>query len=148
MLQGEFPLKCSFIEGDRLAVITNRSIRIYDSKFKQISEQSFAEGKIAAFDANSNGAVAVINNGVQKNVYAYDSDGDKIFDGVLSDNVSSVSVCGGYLFFRTVSGVIRIDASSDEKQFLPSDSGSMLIYDENTAVVCGDAKAEYLVFDD
>ena len=47
---------------------------------------------------------------------------------------------------RTASGVIRIDMDKNEREFLPSESGKMLIYGNDTAMVCGDAKAEYLVF--
>ena len=147
LLQGEFPLRCSFIEGGGLVVITDRSIRVYDDDFKQVSEQSFGEAKICAFDANENGAIAVVSKGSERNVYAYDSDGDELFDGAVSENVSSAAVYGDYLFLGTVSGVIRIDSSDGEREFLPSENGKMLVYSEDTAIVCGDAKAEYLVFD-
>jgi hypothetical protein len=47
---------------------------------------------------------------------------------------------------RTATGVIRIDIRREESEFLACDSGKMLIYGEDTAMVCGDARAEYLVF--
>ena len=148
LIQGEFPLQCAFLGDDRLAVITDRSIRIYDDDSKQIYSQSFGEAKICAVSANENGAIAVVSNGSLKTVYSFDSDGEPLYGGRVSENISAAAVHGDYLFLRTVTGVIRIDASSGAQSFLPSDSGKMLIYSEDTAIVCGDAKAEYLVFYD
>ncbi len=146
LLQGEFPLKCSFIDNDSLAVVTNRSIRIYDKNFKQTELQSFGEAEICAFDATENGAIAVVSTGTQKNIFAFDSDGDRAFGGSVNENISAASIFGDHLFLRTVTGVIRVNMSNAAKEFLPSDGGKMLIYSEDTAIVCGDAKAEYLVF--
>jgi hypothetical protein len=47
---------------------------------------------------------------------------------------------------RTTSGVTRVDLKRKTSEFLASESGKMLIYSEDTAMVCGDARAEYLVF--
>jgi hypothetical protein len=147
LLQGEFPLKCSFVEGGGLVVITNRSLRVYDEDLDETSAYGFGEAAICAFDANSNGTVAVVSTGTQKNVLALDGEGDKIFSGTIGENISAESTYGDFIFLRTVTGVIRIDTSNGEREFLPSDSGKMPIYGEDTAIVCGDAKAEYLVFD-
>ena len=65
----------------------------------------------------------------------------------MEENVSAVGKVGESIFLRTVSGVIRIDTKKDKKEFLPCEEGKMLIYDTDTAIVCGDAKAEYLVFE-
>ena len=129
-----------------MAVITDRSIRVYDKNFKEISCELFGEGEISAFNASSTGGAAVVSHGAQKSIIAFGENGKTVYNGSVSENVSYVAVSGDFLFLRTVSGVIRIDMTNDEREFLRSDSGYMLIHSDDTAIVCGDAKAEYLVF--
>ena len=47
---------------------------------------------------------------------------------------------------RTAKGVTRVNVKDQSSEFLASESGEMLIYSEDTAMVCGDARAQYLVF--
>ena len=145
-LTGEFPLRCAFLDNDAVAVVTDRSVRVYDRSFNEIAVQNFGEAEINAFDANEHGVVAVASRGTQKNIIAFDEKGNKLYSGTEGENISSVGVFGDFVFLRTVSGVIRLDTKTDGRQYLPSDSGKMLIYGEDTAIVCGEAKAEYLVF--
>ena len=145
-LNGEFPLACSFLDNGGIAVITNRSLRIYDKNFNEKAAEDFGKSKISAFEASREGATVVVGEGIRKNVLSFDKKGNMIYDGGISENVSAVTQTDGFIFARTVSGVIRIDASGDKREFLPSDSGKMLVYDKDTAIVCGEARAEYLVF--
>ena len=145
-MSGEFPLRCSFMADDRIAVITDRSFRVYDKGFKEIAAEYFGEGNVSAFDVNDNGGAVVINEEREKKVLAFDEKGKVICDGRMAENVSAVSVCGDFVFLRTVNGVVRIDTHSKTRENLDCYSGYMLVYDDNTAIVCGDAKAEYLVF--
>lgn len=145
-IEGEFPLKCVFLENDDVAVITDRSVRVYDKSFKETSYEPFGEGDISAFNASQRGGAVVVSHGSQKNVLAFNEKGKTVYNGNVGENVSAVDIAGDFIFLRTVSGVVRIDMNSDEREYLGSDSGEMLVYGEDTAIVCGDAKAEYLVF--
>lgn len=146
-IDGEFPFSCSFLENGELAVVTNRSIRIFDQKFKQSELESFYESDVSAFNVSRNGAVAVVSSGSVRTAYAFDSKGNLVYNKQIGDNVTKVDIVGKYLFLQTSSGVIRIDTDSKERQFLSSSQGDMLVYSEDTAIVCGEAKAEYLVFE-
>jgi hypothetical protein len=145
-LDGEFPLKCAFLENDSVALITNRSIRIYNKSFTEVSVEELGEGEISAFDATKQGGAVVISRGSQKRVLAFNENGKTVYDGTVSENISEAAFVSEYVFLRTVSGVIRINVNDEDREFLSSDSGEMLIYGEDTAIVCGEAKAEYLVF--
>ena len=146
-LSGEFPLACSFLEGGELAVITNRSIRIFDKRLDEIDGKNFNGASVSAFSATPDGAAVVANNGVPKTVIAYDSDGKLIYNADIGENVSEISVKEDFIFLRTVAGVTRLKSKSEDSEFLPSEGGKMLIYSKDTAIVCGEAKAEYLVFE-
>lgn len=145
-LEGEFPLRCSFLEGGELAVITNRSIRIYDKKLKQKEAIQFGEVSVTAFDASQKGAAVAVNSETRKKVIAFDKNAKLVYNDEVADNVSDLSVYDEFVFIQTGSGVIRIDGSNGKSERLTCDAGRLLIYGEDTAIVCGDAKARYLVF--
>ena len=50
------------------------------------------------------------------------------------------------MFIRTDEGVLRVDSKNSTEEFLSSSQGKLIIYNAYTALVCGDSKAEYLVF--
>ena len=146
-IDGEFPFSCSFLENGELAVVTNRSLRIFDQKFKQSELESFYESDVSAFNVSRNGAVAVVSSGSVRTAYAFDSNGNLVYNKQIGENITRADIVGKYLFLQTSAGVIRIDTDSKERQFLSSSQGTMLVYSEDTAIVCGEAKAEYLVFE-
>ena len=65
----------------------------------------------------------------------------------MSNNIKDIGVFENYIFLRTDDGILRIKGNSTDEQFLTSGQGKMLIYSSDTALVCGDSKAEYLVFE-
>ena len=146
-IEGEFPLSCAHLDNGRLAVITNRSMRIFDKDFKQTENVSFYEATVTAFNVSKNGAIAVVSSGSVRTVYALNSAGKLVYNRTIGENVTKADIVGDYLFLQTASGVIRINTGNKTRQFLSSSDGSMLVYSEDTAIVCGEAKAEYLVFD-
>ena len=145
-INGEFPIGCSFLDNGRIAVLTNVSVRIYDKNCNQIERNTFYGSSIRAFSVNTYGVSVVIGSESQKNVISFDKKGDLVYNSPIEENVSSIILEGKYLFLRTSDGVIRIDVNNEESEFLTSENGKMLVYNENTAMVCGDARAEYLVF--
>lgn len=145
-IDGEFPIGCSFIDGDRIALLTNNAVHIYDKNCKETEELTFYGESIRAFEVSADGVAVVTGSESQKNVRAFDKKGNLVYNSSIAENVSALSLEGGYLFMRTATGVIRIDIRREESEFLACDSGKMLIYGEDTAMVCGDARAEYLVF--
>lgn len=146
-VDGEFPISCAYLENGELAVVTNGSIRIFDKNLKQKKVQNFYEASVTAFNVSQNGAVAVVSSGSVRTVYAFDASGDQVYNKHIGENVSKTDIVGKYLFLQTASGVIRINTDDKTRQYLSSDKGTMLVYSEDTAIVCGEAKAEYLVFD-
>ena len=143
----EFPISCSYLENGNLAVITNGSIRIFDKNLNQNQKESFYEATINAFNVSKNGAVAVVSSGTVRTVYAYNSKGALVYNKPIGENIIKADIVGKYLFLQTASGVIRIDTDNKTREFLSSSQGDMLVYSEDTAIICGEAKAVYLVFD-
>ena len=145
-IDGEFPIGCAYLDNGRIAVLTNLAIRIYDKDLDEREKHTFYGSNIRAFKTSADGISVVVSSDAEKKIIAYDEKGEFDYEDDLGENVSAIEQCDGYLFLRTASGVIRIDMDNNEREFLPSESGKMLIYGNDTAMVCGEAKAEYLVF--
>ncbi len=144
---GEFPIKCGFTDNNTFAVITDSRVRILNKNFeeKNVSDD-YSGGSLTGFFLNSDGvAVSVIKSSTSK-IISYDKSGNKLYSKSIYENVLDIGVYGKFLFLQTARGVIRIDAESGDKEELLSGQGKMLIYNGNTVLVCGESKAEYLVF--
>lgn len=147
-INGEFLLKCGFLSEERFAVITDRSIRIYDKYFEEYETYSYGNGTVSGFTVNEQGAAVSYTLNSKNIAIVFDKSGNLLYNESINDNVKDINVYDGYVFLRTDSGVIRINAKNGADEFLSSEQGSMLIYSSDTVLVCGDAKAEYLVFGD
>ena len=146
-LEGEFPLGCEFLDGRCFALVTDRYIRIYDSDFSEKEKSADYSGEILrGFTLSSQGAAVATIEASQNKVYAFDYRGNELFSDSVAYNVLDIGMAGSYLFLQTEQGVARVHASDGAAQLLPSGHGDLLVYNEETAVVCGESKAEYLIF--
>lgn len=147
-ISGEFLYKCGFLADGRFAAITDRAIHIYDKYFEELETYEYTNAAISGFDISSHGvAVSYVLN--SKNIaIVFDKSGNLLYNEAINDNIKDIGIYGKYVFLRTDSGVIRFNAVNDARELLTSDQGTMLIYSDDTVLVCGDSKAEYLVFED
>lgn len=145
--EGEFPLGCVFLEKDSFAVITDHCIRIYDQNFSLAKSSNLYESQnITAYTITEEGVAVAISNSSKNFLIAFDKAGNLLYNNSTQMNISDVGIFDQMLFVQNESGITRIDPSNNKHKFLPSDQGKMLIYNENTALVCGSSKAEYLIF--
>ena len=130
-------------------MITDGRIRIYDKNF-EVTEKSFdfMDRNLTGFHLSENGVAVSAISDTKCMILAYGSNGEKIYDSSVTYNVKDISVYGEFIFLQTDHGITRINSKSGEKNYLNSGQGKMLIYDESTAIVCGESKAEYIVFKD
>lgn len=147
-LDGEFLIESAFLADERFGVITDRSIRIFDKYFEELESYSYNNGVVSGFHADEQG-IAVSYTQNSKNIaIVFDKNGNLLYNESINDNVKDVGVYGSYVFLRTDDGVIRVNSKDHADQLLTSGQGKMLIYGSDTVLICGDAKAEYLVFED
>lgn len=150
---GEFPMACGFLEDNGFAMLTNRHIRIFDRAMeeKNISED-YSAGNITGYSLTSEGVAVSAMLSSQTMVCAFDKSGQLLYEDTVDFNVSDVGVFDSYIFLQTESGVERLDShakkEADRFQSLPSGDGKMLIYNQKTVLICGESKAEYLIFQD
>ena len=146
-IDGEFLVECGFLSKDVFAVITDRSIRLYDKFFQEMDSLTYYNGVISGYDVSEHGAAVSYTYNSQNVAIVFDKNGNLLYNEATNNNIKDIGVFENYVFLRTDDGVLRIKGNSTDEQFLTSGQGKMLIYSADTALVCGDSKAEYLVFE-
>lgn len=147
VIDGEYVLSTGFISENIFAVVTDRAVHLYDKNFEDIDDYyDYGGGTVTGYRVNEYGVAVAYTVNSQNIAIAFDKSGNMLYNENIDSNIKDVDIFGEYIFFRTDSGVVRINTSSFDEQQLTSGQGDMLIYSEDTALICGDSKAEYLVF--
>ena len=147
----QFPLSCSFLEGGRLAVITNRSSAVFESNKEEyeIYDSYSYSGELSAVWSGAGGSAIAIKdttlNDVNK-VIAFDKNGDIIYEDVVHESVREIAVLGDYVFIKSDTGVVRVRTKNGEEEKYTTQAGHMLVYSEDTVIICGESKAIYVKF--
>ncbi len=150
VLPYEFPLACSFLEKGRLSVITDSSATVLDDLYNVYEEQRYG-GEVSAVYADEGGAAVALKTGALNDVnkiIAFDSEGKLLYSDIVRESARQIEVCGKYIFIKSDTGAVRVDSASGEEEKYECQSGKMLVYDEETAIVCAESKAVYIKFND
>lgn len=149
---GEFPLACSFLDDGGFAFITDTRVRTFDKIFREKAESdSYFAGSVSAVWCDNEYAAVAFNNGITSDtneVFVFDKRGELVYNDVVRSDVSQFAVRDGYFFVKNTVGVIRIRIEDGNKESLECQDGKMLVYDGSTVLVCAEAKAVYLNFED
>lgn len=147
-LTGEFPLDCGFMENNKFALITDSAVRIFDEAFEESVAQiySYQGGSVTGFSVSAEGVAVSATVSSRNEIVAFDKKGTLLYNDSVAASVTDVSVFSEYVFLQTETGVIRLNTKSKTEEEISSGHGKMLLYNANTAVICGSSKAEYVVF--
>ena len=147
--RGEFPLAVTPIGNDRLAVVTDYAVRIFDSDGEELSRAEYFDGEVTDIYVSPGGVAVSTLRSAENRVAAVNPEGELIYNGAVPYNISEIGIDGNFIFINTGSGVARMAADGNGKaEYISSGGGKMLIYDSETVMVCGESKAEYLVYSD
>ena len=147
-MDGVFPLKCSFFENGSLCVITDGAVSIIDDKYKTSESLGYTE-EISAICADKNGAAVALRSGALNDlnkVISFDEEGKLFYNGSVQSSVEEIGVRGGYIFLKSTQGASRFDVSSEKLESYDCQTGTLMVYDESTAIVCGESSAVYIKF--
>ena len=147
-LAGEFPLDCGFMDNDNFAVITDGAVRIFDESFEETVAQSYEYrgGNVTGYFVGDQGVAVSAMISSKNEVIAFDKTGNLLYNDIVQTSVTDVAVFSHYVFLQNETGVTRLNTQTKEEETLACGSGKMLLYNSHTAVICGESKAEYLVF--
>ncbi len=144
---GEFPLSCGFLENNTFALLTDHCIRILDEEYDiKETTDDYSAGNLTGYFLNELGAAACFTDSSKNTIIAFDKSGNILYNDFVTFPVSDIAVYENYVFLQTEQGVTRISTPKMTEEHLPSGQGKLLIYNADTALVCGESKAEYLVF--
>ncbi len=150
---GEFPLSCGFLENGYCALLSDHCIRIFDRELEEHEKSGdYSGGNITGYSLTSEGVAVCTIEASKNTVCAFDKSGKILYNGDVRHNVGDICVYEDFVFLRTESGVVRLHGDGSKKndeqqeETLPSGQGKMLVYNERTVIVCGESKAEYLIF--
>ena len=149
---GEFPLACSFLDGGGFATVTDCSVRLFDKRLNEKeSSEDFSSKRVSAVYADGAYCAVTFNNGIitdENEIFVFDKKGELVYNDIITSDVGQLSVCDGGVFVKNSEGVLRISIKSGKYEQLSCQDGRMLIYDTKTALVCAEAKAVYLKFEE
>jgi hypothetical protein len=127
-------------------------VRIFDRNLNEKREsEQYASYAVSAVFADGAYAAVSFNNGIttdENEIFVFDKKGEMVYNSTVSSDVEQMSVCNGYIFIKNSEGVMRVRIKDSSSSRMSCQSGRMLIYNEKTALVCAQAKAVYLKFDD
>lgn len=148
VLPYEFPLACSFLDKGRMTVLTNSSATVLDDLYNVYEEQRY-NGEISAVYADESGAAVALKPGALNDlnkIVAFDSSGDLFYSDIVRESARQIEVCGKYIFIKSDTGALRVDSANGEEEKYECQAGRLLVYDEDTAIVCAESKAVYIKF--
>ena len=145
-IEGEFPLGCGFLDEKRIAVVTTAGIYIYDQNAELLTSERYVGKTVLGFDISSHGVSVVTVYASQNEAIAFDAAGRMVYHDSILLNADEVGQFDGYLFLKAQNQVLRIELSTGQEKRLQSSDGQMLVYDQKNVLVCGEAKAAYLIF--
>ena len=112
----------------------------------EIESVEYIDSEIVDFCVTDDGfAVSTLKN-AKNQLIVFDKNGKLVYNSYIKYNVMQIGLSDDFAFVNTGDGVARISLKNGKDEFLPSDNGKLLVYSETTALICGEARAEYLVF--
>ncbi len=143
-----FPLSCSFTESGMLSVITDSSISIFGPDYELYDSVAYSSEISALFAGDSGSAIAVKTGSLNdvNRIIAFDKNGTLIYNGVIRESVNEIELYGKYVFVKSDTGAARLNTESSDTEKYDCQAGKLLVYNENTAIVCAESKAVYIKF--
>ncbi len=143
-----FPLSCSFLSDGKTAFVTNGGIMIYDDEYDLYDSFEFSDTVSAVYTGENGAAVALRTGAVNdvNRIVAFDASGNPLFDENIDESVRELAVEGDHIFIKSDTGAVRVSVRSSEKEVFDCQAGKLLVYDEATAIICGESKAVYVKF--
>jgi hypothetical protein len=143
-----FPLAFTFFDNGDLSVVTDGMVTVFDEKYNVTKSIGFIE-EISAFCADSSGVALALRSGALNGlnrVIAFDQKGELIYDALVNSSAEGIGINGRYVFLKSTNGVLRLDTNGGGTEIQTCPTGKLIVYNEDTAIVCGDSSASYIKF--
>ena len=64
----------------------------------------------------------------------------------MKSSAEGIGVFGKYIFLKSTRGVLRLDTDKGETESFDCQNGKLMVYDDKTAIICGESSAVYVKF--
>lgn len=140
-LKGAFPLRAGYFNDGGYSIVCDGAIFFYDNNSKLLSTYQYGAMTLVSADVGGAGLAAIFNKNIvgrENSAVVFDTKGNIIYNNIIGDTCADLRYWGDYVFMLTESEVIRISPSSSDAIRIKVESGAqrLLVYDENTLMLC------------
>lgn len=137
----DLPYNCYYMNGDRIAVISDGAVVIYNNKCEEIGTYGYPSGKLYRISVNEkNIALLFTDDGVnmKNTLYIIDSRGKLEREIEIRGEFSDMTVSTKYAYFAAEDGVYRLDLGNGKLYFsgVEGTDGKIIILDGSRVMLC------------
>ena len=138
---GNLPFSCHYMSGEKIAVVCQDSVFVYNNHGEKIGGYDYPSGKLQGVAASEkNLALLFVDDGVnmKNTLYILDSRGNLLKECEISGEYYDMTISSRYVYFSADDGVYRVDISSLKLEFSPvfATDGKILVLDNGRVMLC------------
>ena len=137
---GDLPYGCYYLGNDRIAVLLDDSLVIYNNKCEEIGTYEYPQGKLYKASVTDKSIALLFTNdrvNMQNTLYIIDSKGKLDREIPIEGEFSDMEVSSKYAYFAAEGGVYRLELGTGKLQFAAIDGidGDVIILDGNRVML-------------
>ena len=138
---GDLAYGVYYMNGDRIAVLCEGSLTVYNSKCEEISTFDYPTGELYRVSGNEKYMALLFTDdkvGMTNTLYLIDSRGALVRELAISGEFSDMVISSKYGYFATKGGVYRMDLNSGKLEFasVEGTDGKLIILDSARVMLC------------
>ena len=151
LLYGMMPYTASYVSSDRIAVVCNEYVAVYDLKGNLKNDYGYP-GVLTYLSLTDDGFAMLFDEGSLNNdnrLVIFDQNGNVRYFEYISGNVSDMELCRNFAYLILDGEILRVDTTFGLKSRVAfTESGARIVCFENGEIMaCTDALAYYITFD-
>lgn len=147
--RGDLPYSCHYLGNDRIAVISDDSLVVYNNKCEEIGVYEYPNGKLYRISVTEKNIALLFTDdrvNMQNTLYIVDSRGRLEREIEIRGEFSDMAVSGKHVYFAADSGAYKLEISSGKLQFASVEGGDgKIIILDNARVMLARANMSYLL---
>jgi len=136
---GAFPVDCGFGDNGSFYIICTDRVLFFNNKGELIGEHRSMTGYTSFYSDGKKLIISAADDtiGTKSSVFLFDMAGELLYNGTVSDSISSVTVTENEIFALTDDELFVIPYMGGDVESIPVDDGTLLLSTGGSAVLCG-----------
>lgn len=136
----DLPYSVHYLDGDRIAVVSDDSIVIYNNKCEEIGRYEYPAGELYEISVTEKNIALLFTDdrvNMQNTLYVIDSKGRLSEEISVQGEFSDMAISGKYVYFATEDGAYRLNLGDEKLQFatVSGIDGEMVVLDGNRVLL-------------